>query len=395
MARERREAEGPRGRIPVTGQHRSRLFIASVLLILGALVGLIALVLFSNVRRGRASALVEAEFPDVEGLERGSPVYIYGVRAGEVASVRIAPPSDGERALVRVAMRIPAESARWLKRDAPVKIRKTAGGALAVWISEGEGPLLRDGERLRGTVSADLNAVADRAGELVSKAEKLVGEVSAVIGEIRKEGSLTGALSNLNALLTELRDEVGPLRVRVREILDETRAMLEENRLDVRHTVANLKETSALAKTFVEQLESTPERLHRSLAEVEGAAAAVESLLAENRSHIDTILEDLRTASTNAAALSAEMKRRPWRLFYRPSASEIRAMDLYDAAWAYNLGATELERTVRGLSDQLTRAARDGKQLESLKEAEAQVRQSLRRYREAEETFWEKLRAAE
>ncbi len=359
-----------------------------------ALLGIAAFALLGSVWRSRDLAIVEAEFPDAEGLEAGDPVYVFGVRAGRVASVRIAP-GPGDRASVRVAMLVPAECARVLRRDSPVKIRRNAAGRLAAWIKEGAGPPLQPGERLRGTASADLDAVADRAGELIAKAEDLIEHISAMVGDIRKEGSLTGALSHLDALLKELRDEVGPLRLRVREILDEARAILEENRLDVRHTVANFKETTALAKVFAERLEAAPEMVQRSLAEVEKAAAAVESVLAENRSHIDTILEDLRQASTNAAALSAEMKRRPWRLLYRPSVSEIRAMDLYDAAWAYNLGAAELHRAVRDLSDQLTRAARHGVELESIKEAETQVRQSLRRYREAEETFWEKLRSEE
>lgn len=376
-------------------RHRSEVLVGAFIL---AAVGLFVLLVFlmgSLEPLLGENAVVEADFSEINSLQAGDPVYVFGVKAGKVLSTRLLPRSDSERATVRVAMRLPVEFRRRLRRDSPVKIDKTLTGSISVWIREGEGPDLGDGERLRGVPSADLSAVADRASELLGKAEGLVATISRLASEIEAQGSLSGSLADLRGLLKELRDEVGPLRVRVREILDETRATIEENRLDVRHTIANFRETSALAKTFAEKLEATPELLDRSLAEIEKAGAAVKDLLGENRSHIDAILEDLRKTSTNAANLTAEVKRRPWRLLYRPSAAEIRAMDLYDAAWAYNLGATELNRSVRDLADQMTRASREGLQLEALREAETQVRQSLRRYREAEETFWERLRAAE
>lgn len=376
-------------------RHRSEVLVGGFILTATGLFFLLIFLMGSLEPLLGENAVVEADFSEVNSLQAGDPVYVFGVKAGKVLSTRLLTRSESERATVRVAMRLSLEYRRRLRRDAPVKIDKTLTGNLSVWIGEGEGPPLEAGERLRGVPSADLSIVTDRASDLLGKAEKLVATISRVASEIEAQGSLSGSLADLRALLKELRDEVGPMRVRVREILDETRATIEENRLDVRHTIANFRETSALAKTFAERLEATPEILDRSLSEIEKAGAAVKDVLGENRSHIDTILQDLRNATTNAANLTAEVKRRPWRLLYRPSAAEIRAMDLYDAAWAYNLGATELNRSVRDLADQLTRGSREGLRLEALREAETQVRQSLRRYREAEETFWERLRAAE
>ena len=114
---------------------------------------------------------------------------------------------------------------------------------------------------------------------------------------------------------------------------------------------------------------------------------------AGNRPHVDTILEDLRAVSTNAATLTAEIKRRPWRLLYRPSEEEESEMDLYDAAWAYNLGATELNRSVRDLVSYLKQERQDVPQ-EKLKDAEERVRQSLLRQREFEDAFWQRLQTS-
>ena len=70
-------------------------------------------------------------------------------------------------------------------------------------------------------------------------------------------------------------------------------------------------------------------------------------------------------------------------------------MDLYDAAWAYNLGATELNRSIRDLAARLESDPQGMRQPEQLEEARKQLAQSLRKHREAEEKFWERLKGSE
>jgi predicted RecB family endonuclease len=71
-------------------------------------------------------------------------------------------------------------------------------------------------------------------------------------------------------------------------------------------------------------------------------------------------------------------------------------MTLYDAAWAYNLGATELNRSVRELAAHLERVTKTGGAPDpALLEAQARVRLSLTKQREAEDAFWNQLRASE
>jgi phospholipid/cholesterol/gamma-HCH transport system substrate-binding protein len=336
---------------------------------------------------------VEADFEDVQSLQPGDPVYVFGLKVGTVASLDIIPGAEGKRSVVRVLMRVPEKSRDWLRKDTQVKIDKTLTGTVSVWIVGGVGPSLPQGQRLRGTPSVDLGAVTEKVNQVLSEGESLINAISKIVSEIESQGSLITAIDDLAALVKDARSEIGPLRDNIREILSEVRGILDENRLDIRHTMANLKETSALAKSFTEKLDNVPDLLQGSLAEVQQAGSAAKDVLRENRSHIDTIIEDLRQTSTNAANLTAEIKRRPWRLLYKPSESEEEAMDLYDAAWAYNLGATELNRSVRDLADQIERMSREGYSAELLETAEDKVKESLRKYRDAEDIFWEKLRA--
>lgn len=337
--------------------------------------------------------IVEADFQDVQSLQPGDPVYVFGLKVGTVVSLEIVQGGAGVQSKVRVRMRMPEETRKCLRKDTVVRIDKSLTGNISVLILDGVGPPLPEGDRLEGMTSVDLGAVTEKVNQVLSEGEKLVTTISKIVNEIESQGTLTTAVADLAALAKDLRAEVSPLRDHVREILAEIRGILDENRLDIRHTMANMKETSGLAKGFVEKLDRVPQLLEGSLVDVQSAGAALKDILQENRAHIDTILEDLRQTSTNAANLSAEVKRRPWMLLYKPSDAEKQAMDLYDAAWAYNLGATELNRTVRDLKDQIQRMSREGYSADVLDTAKAKVQESLERYREAEDIFWEQLRS--
>jgi chromosome segregation ATPase len=309
--------------------------------------------------------------------------------------VKIEPCEVGKPSVVRVGLKVPTDCRLHLREDSKVRIDKSLTGNISVLIGQGEGKPLEAGRKLKGIPAADFGAVTQKVNQVLGEAETLVTAISKVVKEIESRGDLIAAVSDISGLVKEVRSEIVPLRDQLRKSLSDIQGILEENRLDIRHTVANLRETSAQAKSLVERLKATPELLEGSLGEIEKAGAAVEGLLTENRAHLDTIIADLRLTSTNAANLTSEIKRRPWRLLYRPSEDELKAMDLYDAAWAYNLGATELNRSVRDLSDVLKRAEREGLAPGTLKDAEAKVEQSLRRHREAEEAFWERLRSSQ
>lgn len=340
-------------------------------------------------------ATVEADFEDVQSLQEGDPVYVFGMKVGRVISIELLPATAEDPSLVRATFVVPTRFRERLRVDSKVKIDKTLTGTISVLIQEGAGRLLPEGQVLRGQPTADFSVVTEKANQVLAEGEQLVSAIRSIVESIESEGTLTTAIQDLAGLVKDLRAEIVPIRDRLRALLSEIQEIVDENRLDIRHSVANLKETTDRANAIAEKLQETPDLLNGSLAEIEKAGASVKDLLVENRSHIDTILQDLRHTATNSANLTAEVKRRPWRLLYRPSESEIQAMDLYDAAWAYNLGASELNRSVRDLADQWTRLDREGQDVEILREAEEEVRQSLKRYREAEDVFWEKLRATE
>jgi phospholipid/cholesterol/gamma-HCH transport system substrate-binding protein len=336
------------------------------------------------------SASIESDFEDVQGLQTGDPVFLFGVKQGKVTSVSLLPVEEGKPGLVRVAMRLPADARAHLREDSQVKIEKSVTGILSVAIREGSGKRLPDGARLTGLPAADLALITDKLSRLLDEGQKAVATVTRIVNDLETRGDIGSATSELAALLKEVRAEIAPIRDRLRASLDLVKEFVDENRLDIRHTLTNLKETTDRTRTFADKITGTPEQVSRTLAGIEKAGTAVTSVLEENRADLKGTVEGLSETASNLSNLTADVKRRPWRLLYKPDAAELADMDLYDAAWAYNLGASELHRSVRELTTAMEASPTAGSgEIEAIKR---RLDERLSRQREVEDAFWEKLR---
>jgi phospholipid/cholesterol/gamma-HCH transport system substrate-binding protein len=344
---------------------------------------------------GRTS-VIEARFADVQGLQIGDPVYLLGMKIGKVNGISLLPQNASAPAQVAVSMVI-AESYRpFILADSSTKIAKSLTGNISVLIGGsdgGNGAPLREGASLSGQAAVDLKDLTEKVYVVLGQAEKVIAILDRMVRDIEEKGDIKSALANIAALSGEITAELRPVREALQKTLDAALGLIEENRLDIRHTMANLKETSAAAKGLTERLASAPAQVEASLEILEKAGRSVKALLDESRPNVEQILADLRKTATSAANLSSEVQRRPWRLLYKPSEGEMRALELYDAAWAYNLGATELHRSVRDLATRLEHGSETAEGRELLEGALEQVRTSLKRQRDAEELFWKRLGA--
>jgi len=336
---------------------------------------------------------VEADFGDVHGIQPGDPVFLFGVKTGKVRSVTLLPPHPRNAAVVRVAIALPEKHHPYLRVDSIARVDKTLTGNISILIQEGQGRRLRENERLRGQVSVDLAAITERVQRVLDEGEATISAFRRILNELERNESVSGAVTAVSDLAGSLRDEVSPLSTKFEAVVELLRAVVEENRSDVRRTVANLTESTDRVRGVLEKLEGVPADLDRSLKSLENVTAAAADLLRDNRTNLDVILEDLRKASTDAANLTAEVKRRPWRLLYRPSDAELESIELYDAAWAYNLGATELNRTVRDLTELIKRQPGALDESDQIPQLYERIRASLERQGKAEHLFWERLRA--
>jgi phospholipid/cholesterol/gamma-HCH transport system substrate-binding protein len=289
----------------VSSKRRKEALIGGFLTLGLFLFVLLLLLMGSMDRLFTSFSVVEVEFENVQGLQEGDPVYILGKKVGRVVSLEFMPPPPGQRARLLVSLQIPEHCRPLLRADSKVKVDKSITGNISVLIQETDGGPLPEGDRLKGTPAADFGVVTEKINEVLGDGEKLVATISRMVNQVENKGDLTNAVSDLSGLIKDVRLEVLPLRDQVRQILASLDAILQENRLDVRHAVANLKEATAAGKTFAEKLATTPEMIDRSLAEVQKAGASLSGAIGENRAHIDSILQDLRLASTSASNLMA------------------------------------------------------------------------------------------
>ncbi len=227
---------------------------------------------------------------------------------------------------------------------------------------------------------------------LLKRAEPAVDDLAALARKLAGS-DLEAAIADVVEIAHGVRDGVAPLREALGGAIEEARSMLAENRADLRRIATNFAESSELARRLLEKIEPAGEQVGAALARVEKAAATLSSAIEVNRPGIDAIVEEARQALANAANITADVRRRPWRLLYKPSEKESGELDLYDAAWAYNLGAAELGRSLDRLSGALAPGPDGTHPPEMLQAAFRDVEESLRRHKDAEGAFWTRLKA--
>ena len=381
-------------------------------ILVGAFVAVsLALLVLLLILKGTLSGLfspqgqVQVVLEDIRGLKVGDPVFYLGAKVGGVTSVEFArkswgreavglfPDEKGEKTRVLITLSMPENVRKLLRTNSTVDIDKNLTGNISVLIGEGDGAVLPD-ERplLKGSPGVELTEIAGVANSILLKFSPAVEDLAGLARRLAGSGDLETAAADLAGLARELREGLGAVRTDLDALLVEARGILHENRADIRAAASNLAEGSGLARRVLEKLEPAAGELRGALAQLEKAGSAVSGAIQGNRASIDAILEDVRTSVASATQLTADIRRRPWRLLYKPSKSEEESLDLYDAAWAYNLGASDLERSLRALTERL-QADPEGKNTpEAVRFASKQVEESLKRHREAEEAFFKRLK---
>src|SRR5690606_22892487 len=76
----------------------------------------------------------------------------------------------------------------------------------------------------------------------------------------------------------------------------------------------------------------------------------------------------LKKTGDNLKAASAEIRRSPWRLLYKPGKNEMANLNLFDSARAFAEGANDLADATTALRDALQTQQLDDQQLRNLLE---------------------------
>ncbi|MBI4348570.1 MAG: MCE family protein [Elusimicrobia bacterium] len=243
--------------------------------VVGAL--LVFFTAFVAVNRARFTAetyRVEIRLPEISGIDKGVDVMYKGYKAGVVDKVTVVYVPE-----FRFVVGLAIKNELQLRRGTVVHVRNKglAGGRVLELVAPDrpDAGMVGEGEVLPTTRDTDLMA----------KANEVLGEAQKVVKRFQEKGTAEEAI----AVVKVARQVVTHLD----ETLISARALVEENRATLK---ASLEQTRALTEKGNAILEKRGDALDRSLKNLD------ESLL-----HLPAIL-------INLEELSADLKKRPWRV---------------------------------------------------------------------------------
>ncbi|MBI2167498.1 MAG: MCE family protein [Candidatus Omnitrophica bacterium] len=237
---------------------------------------LLSVVVFfvSGVYLLRPGYRVNVNFNYVSILDRGAPVRMAGVRVGEVSRVTLL--ADKETGQTGVQIQVFIAKGVEIRENYSFNIRGThilSEPHIEITPQPGKGPLLREGDTLRGIDPVPMEALIDRADLIAGHLEEILGR-------------LKGALDD------------------------------KETGADIRETVKNLASlTGSLNKIFegsekdmtesLKHLNASTQSLETLLGKIEKGEGTLGSLVSE-----DELYQELRD-------FVQEIKTHPWRLLKR------------------------------------------------------------------------------
>jgi len=117
-------------------------------------------------------------------------------------------------------------------------------------------------------------------------------------------------------------------------------------------------------------------------------AGSARNIVVGNRGKFDSMIAALKTTADNLKAASAEIRRSPWRLLYKPGPGEMANLNLFDAARQFSEGANALNDATLALRDALNNPDISKEDIQKLMD---QVDQSFSHFKEVEQKLWKNV----
>jgi ABC-type transporter Mla subunit MlaD len=238
---------------------------------------------------------------------------------------------------------------------------------------------------------------------------KTVPLVNDTLVGLRKTGD------NAAAITGDLRETYRPVLVaqyvkmtdKAIEMLEAIRALFGDTTPDFRTTIANLRASTdsikaklpsilekvdtALAKIdkSIDGLRKTLDEVHTTVVNTKELTGSAKEVIVGNRTKLDNMVASLKTTGDNLKAATAEIRRSPWRLLYKPAPNEMANLNLYDAARQFAEGANDLNDTAGMLRDAIKNNQSSPEELKKLME---KVDQSFSNFKQVEEKLWSSVK---
>jgi ABC-type transporter Mla subunit MlaD len=368
---------------------------------------------------------------NIGGLRIGDEVRVGGFKVGEVRKIMLREDHAPNHPpyFILIAITVPEKYS--IREDAKIRIDGTLTGTSWLNFEElGKGSPLKSDHPLIGAPSS--------TAELIAKVSGLAPEIQAIMSDIRTKTlpSVNDTLAdvrtktvplvnetfetfkqtgeNATALTADMRSTYKPAIEHYHLLADKAIAMLEavralfgDSTTDFRTTMANLRKStddikgklpaildkvdSALAKvnTAVDGVNKAMTDVQATMASARDLSAGAKAVVVGNKTKLDNMIASLKTAGDNLKAATAEIRRSPWRLLYKPAPNEMANLNLYDAARQFAEGANDLNDSAGALRDAVKNNQTSPEELKKLMD---KVDQSFGNFKEMEDKLWSNVK---
>jgi ABC-type transporter Mla subunit MlaD len=364
------------------------------------------------------------------GIKKGSIVNLGGLEVGRVTGVDFDEPAHPGFIKVRIAIRsnITLYEDAWAFLERPLlgttstlNLASTGTGQLPPGkVMQGNSPVLEPFEELDGRIAPpSFLAQAGYGPEQIKQFQTMIAQASEVVDRVnrmsvRLESDIDPTLSKLRQIVDSVQSASGEFTqrapdwaksvdqilakaddagTRLNAALDHAdaavrsiRDTIETNRPAVDNTIANIREAAETVNhESVALVNQTLEKVGKGSEEFSAAAGRFNALVTQELPNIERMLANLRMASDQAKLTMVEVRRNPWRIFYRPQTKELESELFYDAARSY----AEAVSNLRAASEALQATAQAGSSLpqvqrETAADLQARLDLAFGTYKDAE-----------
>ncbi|KPK75162.1 MAG: hypothetical protein AMJ79_12350 [Phycisphaerae bacterium SM23_30] len=426
-------------------KHRNEVAVGITVLVVLVLAVYIVVALadWSNLFARQQHITVQLPYQEgLKGLAAGSPIFLGGVKIGQITETDINPPAEGtEDVYVFFTMEIPASYR--LRRDCVLSPQSNVlGGLASLAIKDlGRRGEINDGEtvklQLEGGITEAMDSIKqelnpDLPGSLMSRLkyeisrdhddsfmkslvntianiEDITAKIDEQVTMDEEKQSLVAkvhaAVDRLSDITQQINEELNEKEIETvafklhaaldsfNRSLDNIDKLIATNKPGITETVSALQLAAQKIGPALDKANSAMESAQAALDNLKDLTAVAKDTLVINRESVDSMVRNLHEVSVNIKMASREIRRAPWKLLYSPDEDELHVQGMIDAAGAFAAGAESLDEATLRLQALLAGTAEqvplDKKLLDAVT---AELEISFERFKAAEEKFWKEIK---
>jgi len=353
----------------------------------------------------------------LKGLIKGSPVHLGGVKIGHITSTdikKLNPTStDSNDVYVFFTMKIPQQYQ--LRHDCVLVTQSNVlGGQILLSIEDlgSKGEFISNGQTVDlllvdsiieavkdefdphdpnsflAQIKMDVTAITEQLKQTVTKLDTALDSAQSAMANLKgitADERVDSFICNINEVSNDLKPAIAKLDKSLdaaQSAMTNLKDITGDERVD--RIIDNITEVSDNLKSIIVKLDA-------SLDSAQTTLTNLKEITADER--IDRIISNVTAVSSNLKLTSQEVRRAPWKLFYKPEEKEFRIQALVDSAGAFAAGAERLDNTALRLQKLMSTSGdklqADKDRIESIfSELEA----SFEQFQIAEQKFWEELK---